>query len=941
MSFFKKLFRLNDASSAHPEPSSATFNAVRESSIDPDIRELLDNILTAYTIWNANGELIDCNDAALQLFRVEDKVAFCRHFLDLSPEFQPCGRRSSDLIPEQVANAVKSGRNVFQWEHQTSDGKTIPCEIILTLLPGSRKKLLLACLRDLRSLNLSQEERREAEERTRIMLDATPLCCNFWDENLQNVDCNQEAVNLFHLKDKNEYLEKFDQLSPKRQPNGRSSQEMAYEKIRIAFQTGRTRFEWMHQMLDGTPIPSEITLVRVRRGERDIVVGYTRDLRELKQTQSELEKERLLLLEILNSSPVCFAFMVGGHVRFSSPFMTNLLGVQTGDILEKFFADPDQGIQLRENFEEQGRINWSPVSLRSSHDGSVKEMLANIFPVDLDDEHASMVWLVDVTDIRRAEADLRLARDAAEASARAKSDFLANMSHEIRTPMNAILGMTHLVLKTELGSKQKEYIESVQQSARILLRIINDILDFSKIEAGKMVMEYRDFALLEVIEEMRSVVDESLRKKNLALEVDMEDGLPTTLMGDSVRLRQILLNLVNNAIKFTEQGEIRLSIRVREKDELSTMLLISVRDTGIGMKPGQIQHLFKPFTQADSSTTRKYGGTGLGLAISKSIVEMMKGEIWCESEFGRGTTFSFTARFGLPLEGEIPPELLEIRTDVLLLGDRPESLKTVRHYLELLKCKIIAQCATCEQFDAFLKQDRLEKIDFVLLDFDEITESLQAALKRLQEYETARRLPLVFTELPGIDSVIKKLDLPAPVHKLERPVVVSELFNVVMAITARKKEEMITARKMMAKGGETTSAPSGYVIPEEIRGALILLAEDNRINQMVATELLQMEGFQVDVAENGQTALDMLEQKNYDLVLMDIQMPEIDGLEATKILRRNPKYKNLPVLAMTAHAMTGDRELSLEAGMNDHITKPIDPVLLYRTLAKWIKRKDG
>jgi CheY-like chemotaxis protein/nitrogen-specific signal transduction histidine kinase len=565
-------------------------------------------------------------------------------------------------------------------------------------------------------------------------------------------------------------------------------------------------------------------------------------------------------------------------------------------------------------------------------------MLANVSFIDYYGTKAVMLWLIDVTKMYATEAELRLARTAAEASARTKSEFLANMSHEIRTPMNAILGMAGLALRTELTLKQREYIEAAEQSARLLLRIINDILDFSKIEAGRMVMEYREFSLNEVIDELDALVAESAHKKNLTLTFELAEGLPVYLMGDSVRLRQVLVNLVSNAVKFTSEGAVRVNISTVEQDGLSALLRFTVHDSGIGMTPEQMKTLFKPFSQADTSTTRKYGGTGLGLAICKSIVSMMKGEIGCESRAGKGTAFTFTARFGLPLEGDVLEDFSEIRTDALLLGDNDSSLAVIRNYLELLKCKVVEQCETKEKFGVFLETDKMGEADFIIFDFNDFEKNGIPVYEALKDKELTSLPVLVFSDHSELNRFLKEMDIVNSAHVIQKPIIVSDLFNILMQVTAEKKKALMDTKKKPRTAGRTRQASTAFKLPEHVRGARILLAEDNRINQMVATEMLKLEGFNVDVAGNGRIVLEMLRENQYDLVLMDIQMPEMDGFETTKVIRSDPKYNSLPILAMTAHAMTGDRELSLEAGMNDHITKPIDQALLFNAIVKWVRR---
>ena len=561
----------------------------------------------------------------------------------------------------------------------------------------------------------------EAEERTKIMLDAMPLCCNFWDENYNNVDCNEAAARLFELSDKQEYLDRFRELSPPHQPSGRPSVELAEEKVREAFSSGYARFEWMHQKLNGEPMPTEITLVRVKHGKGHIVAGYTRDLREQ------------------------------------------------------------------------------------------KAMLAKM---------------------QRTQNELRLALDRAEESARAKSQFLANMSHEIRTPMNAIVGMTHLLADSRLDDWQRTLVEKARHSSRLLLSIINDILDFSKIDAGRLELEHTQLSVRTLLDNVRDMESPAALQKGLRFDIAMAPELPDLVMGDPLRVEQILINLVNNAIKFTPEGSVNLYVsrnnQARQTEPGMLPLLFTITDTGIGMNPEQLDKLFTPFTQGDVSMTRQYGGTGLGLAISKSLARLMGGELWCESIPGKGSTFFFATAFALPEENtadaSAEPEK-EAEQTRMGTGGAP----------------------------------------------------------------APRSAPHSGAAAPGTAS-------PG---------------------TARKKNCF-----------------------ENLQGMRVLLVEDNEINRMIASELLSTKGIIVDTANNGIEALHALEHAAYDLVLMDIQMPEMDGLEATARIRANPQCSALPIIALTAHALPSDRETSIASGMNEHLTKPIDPEMLYSTLMRWGKRRE-
>jgi len=524
------------------------------------------------------------------------------------------------------------------------------------------------------------------------------------------------------------------------------------------------------------------------------------------------ERERLLLLEILDSCPVCFSILVDGEVRFATPFMKNFLGIEVGNSLSDFLVSLEFGEEETGVLFNESSLHWRSVVVRTKG-GDIKEMLANVYPTKYYDEQGTMAWLIDITTIKRAEAELRKARDAAEDLARTKGEFVANMSHEIRTPMNAILGMAHLLRQTKLSEQQIVYVETAEKSAQMLLRIVDDVLDFSRMEKGRLAMDSLSFSPQMVLQEVLLVLSDPAGKKGLELVIEVARDVPEMVVGDPIRLKQVLLNLSDNAIKFTDKGRVCLRTSVDHLNDDGVTLLFSVSDTGIGMSEASQSRLFNPFTQIDNSMSRRYGGTGLGLVISKNLVEMMKGTIWCESWESAGTTFFFTAHFA---------------------------------------------------------------------------------------------------HVPIIDTIAPKEAIPLPVS----------------VVPPQEKNAVPT---------DDSDEERRVDIPKRLQGLPILLVEDNRINQLVAIELLKLKGFAVDVAANGRQAVDMIRQKEYGLVLMDLQMPEMDGFEATQLLRQDPRFAELPILAMTANTMATDREHCLEAGMNDHIAKPIDPTVLYQSIVKWAK----
>ncbi len=548
-----------------------------------------------------------------------------------------------------------------------------------------------------------------------------------------------------------------------------------------------------------------------------------------------------------------------------------------------------------------------------------------------------LAW--EIRERRKAETALQAAKVAAEVATRAKSDFLANMSHEIRTPMNAIIGITHLITQTELTKKQHDYLSKLHTASYTLMGIINDVLDFSKIEAGRLDLESISFNLEEVFENLSNLMAERIQAKGLELLIHTPPEMPRQLVGDPLRLGQVLTNLTANAVKFTERGEIFISVETIDRKEHEISLRFSVHDTGIGISQEQQAHLFEAFSQADASTTRKYGGTGLGLAISKRLVTMMGGKIHAVSRLGSGSTFSFSAVFGLAPEetsGKLRPhpDLLDLR--VLVIDDNPTSREILQTMLEAMSFRVTLAASGAEGIEELKNAPKEQPFQLVIVDWKMPSMDGFATCKEIRKCDpSGGKVKIIMVTAYGREDVVQRAAEERLEGFLIKPVNQSSLLDTVLGAFGKEFSLRKSPDSETNRGGA-----SAENLLKKISGAHILLVEDNEINQQIGEEILKQAGFSVTLANHGEEAVILARREKYDLILMDIQMPVMDGFAATERIRQLPGTSGqVPIVAMTAHTMTGDREKSLAAGMNDHIGKPIDPEQLFTTLARWIKPK--
>ncbi len=690
---------------------------------------------------------------------------------------------------------------------------------------------------------------------------------------------------------------------------------------------------------------------RIVPGSPDEVLFITRDITEKKEAADKLRRLKEFNESIVQRvSEGIVVQDLDGRFSFVNPAAAELLGYTVEELTGQCWTTivpPDQR-QLVKQADERRKAGISDhyelELLRK--DGSRVIVLTSGNPMLVDGEYAgTMAVFTDIRAQKEAEAALENANDeleyavlranelavAAEKANQAKSEFLATMSHEIRTPMNGIIGMTELALSTSLTAEQREYLTAVQTSAEALLGIINDILDFSKIEAGKLELEEIDFDLRDTVEKLGDILSPRALEKNLELLIYVEPTAITAVRGDPLRLRQIMVNLVGNAIKFTDEGEVRVEAKMLNATDDTIEMKISVIDTGIGIPEEKQTLIFETFSQADSTTTRKYGGTGLGLAISRQLVEMMGGSLWVESEYGRGSVFNFTVlltRQPTALAPDAGDERLrDIR--VLVVDDNASSRRILASTLEAWGCPVEEAAdgtQALRQLEHALDAGNL--FDVVLLDVQMPQMNGIEVLQTIRQTDGLGSLPVVM--LPMVNTlreVINRRDL-AWADYVTKPVKYAELMRgLLVAIGAEEAKE--------PTDGAEDADPDIHISKTDVE---ILLVEDNEINRRLAVAMLEREGYRLQTAENGKIALAMLEAHPFDLILMDVQMPEMNGLEATAAIRANPAWADIPIIAMTAHALEGDREYFISAGMNDYVTKPIRTKEVTAAIARQLTR---
>jgi PAS domain S-box-containing protein len=914
--------------------------ALRQS--EEKYRTILDSVEIGYYELDLVGNVTAGTDVAASVAGGTPDDFLGRNFAEF------CDEENAQALFEAYKNVYETGQPVksIEWNMTAPDGTKISMEASAALMSDADGEPI-----GFRGITRDMTERKKAEDEIRLqkaflesLIENSPEAIAITDNNGIVERINSEFTRLFGYTEEEAVGQDINALvvPSDRMEEGTGVDLTAASGKTYALETVRRRRNdsLVDVSLMGGPIIIE--------GNTIALLAIYRDITDRKQAELELRKrthdlgERVKELNCmygiskLTETPgIIFEEILKGVVELIPPSWQ----YPEHTCARVAFKD----IEFRtKNFQETVWLQAADIRVDGQNIGVVEVFYISEMPVinegpflkeerQLLDDIARRLGKT-FERISAGEA-LQKAKAEADGANKAKGEFLANMSHEIRTPMNAILGMTHLALRTALSPKQRDYLEKINLSSNSLLNIISDILDFSKIEAGKLVMESVDFSLDEVMNNLAPIVTmKSLEKENLEVLFDMAQNVPRFLKGDPLRLGQVLINLANNALKFTEEGEIVISARLVRENETQVTLEFSVKDTGIGLTQAQVDKLFGAFTQADTSTTRKYGGTGLGLTICKSLIEMMGGEIRVQCELDQGCAFIFTAVF--ERGGQKEKKVLEPSSDlkglrVLVVDDNATSREILKGMLESFSFEVFLAATGREGLKELEIASTTHPYELVLMDWKMPGMNGIKASRRIKNHPGLAKIPtIIMVTAYGRKEIIRQADEVGLNGFLIKPISASVLYDTIMKAFSREAPESVLpsvqADRMTKK-------------LQVIRGAWVLLVEDNEINQQVARELLEGAGLPVTIAANGEEAVRAVKEKDFETVLMDIHMSGMDGYQATREIRKDKRFKDLPIIALTAHVMTGDRERCLEAGMNDYVPKPIDPEKLFSTLIKWIK----
>ncbi|MDR0465886.1 MAG: response regulator, partial [Deltaproteobacteria bacterium] len=769
---------------------------------------------------------------------------------------------------------------------------------------------------------------READEFAHLLFDAMPVSCDLWDEECKILDCNEEVVRLFRFANKDEYRKRFFECSPQYQPDGRLSVDKLHELLDKTFKDGSIHTEWMHQDIHGEPIPMTIHAKIVNHHGKKIVAAYKYNMREELKAQEQAKEAEKKAQLMFSSMPLCCwmlyedftiidcnqetinLFKLKGKLDSIGVFQSLLPEVQPNGNNSMEMAHEMVSKAFINGY---GRFEW----LHQTMDGEPIPCEVILVRSEYEGKRVILSYLRDLREQKKMFA--------AEAASYAKTAFLSNMSHEMRTPMNAIIGMTAIGKNTSDMARKDYAFEKIEDASTHLLGVINDVLDISKIEANMLELSPIEFDFERMLYKVVSVVNFRMNEKRLKFSVNVDGKAPRFIIGDDQRLAQVIMNLLSNAVKFTpEMGVVSLNVSLKGEEDGCCELRVEVADSGIGISREQQKKLFMAFSQAESGISRKFGGTGLGLVISKRIVELMGGELWVESELGEGARFIFTVkaeRGNKTVKSLLAPGVGWDTIRILAVDDMLET----REYFKDMFAHLHVRCdVAADGFEALRTIRENGAYDICFVDWRMPGMDGIELTKKIKE-EDGKPCVVVMISAYNWDEV-KDLAAQAGVDKyLLKPLLSSAILDCVNDCLSKDEA-----------GQSASRAADG-----EFAGRRILLAEDIEINREIVLSLLEGSGMEIDCAETGVEALAMMETEpeKYDLIFMDVQMPRMDGLEATRRIRALPSRHcaQIPIIALTADVFKDDIGRCLAAGMNGHIGKPLDMVEVYATLRKYLR----
>jgi PAS domain S-box-containing protein len=913
-------------------------------------------------------KFVDCNKATLKMLGYKNKKDLLEtHPAELSPEIQPDGRNSFEKQNEILSTVFDQGSHRFEWDHKRKNGEVFPVEVLLTAVPFGERKFIHCVWRDITERKQAEEILKKSEERYRIAFNQQFQLMALLSPEGHVLEINDLPLKIQGSNRKDIVGKPFWQCPAwKDLPEW---QEIIKNRIKQVTSMKEPLFvEDMFQTASGEIhyVDAVYKTIRGSDDSIDYILAQATDITERKEAEKAADAAHARINHILASSPaVLYSFDATGDndPTFISENVRELFGYEPSEYLEdrNFVSDrihPEDTSDLERGFSrllkeghlvneyrfrrKDGSYCWVGDELRVIYDeaGEPVEIVGSWRDISAHKQREEELsryqeHLEDL--VRERTYALQEAKNNAETADQAKRDFLVNMSHEIRTPMNAVTGLSHLAMQTELTEQQSDYLTKINSSALALLGIINDILDFSKIEAGKIELDSVAFNLNEVLDRISTIVAYNASEKGLEFIFSQSENVPDSLIGDPLRLGQILLNLVTNAVKFTDKGDIIVSIELIEQTTNRVMLKFSVQDTGIGLSKKQAKKLFKAFSQADTSTTRVYGGTGLGLSISNRLTELMGGEIGVESELNKGSTFWFTADLGYETSAKVKSKSLFVSDlqgmRVLIVDDNDSSReilsKTLRDFS--LDVSTVASGEEALEIIAKVSGSDGELYELILMDWKMPGMDGIEVSRLIKENKQLSHIPtIIMVTAYGQLEVKQQAEEIGLEGFIVKPVTPSAMLDVIMTAFGQEQLPGHISQKKQARDTDAI---------EDIIGAKVLLVEDNKINQQVERELLEGNGLDVMVASNGQAALVAVKKVSFDIVFMDLEMPIMDGYQATCEIRKDSKFNKLPIIALTAHAMEEFREKCLQVGMNDHLSKPVDPDDLFDMLVKWIVPK--